>query len=72
MTFERVWRSSGINFAVLTVVTYIIRGTQPEIGASSDALAEFYSGDRSTYPDHVGPLRPQSPQSPVVRCSPGE
>ena len=45
-TFDRVFRSSGILFAVLFVVSYLIRGAQPEIGASADTLASFYGDDR--------------------------
>jgi hypothetical protein len=45
-TFDRVFRSSGILFAALFVVSYLIRGAQPEIGASTDAIASFYGDDR--------------------------
>jgi len=45
-TFGRVFRGSGIVFAVLFVVSYLIRGAQPAIGASGDALASFYGDDR--------------------------
>ena len=45
-TFDRVFRSSGILFAVLFVVSYLIRGAEPEIGASADTLASFYGDDR--------------------------
>ncbi len=45
-TFDRVFRSSGILFAVLFVVSYLIRGAQPEIGASAETLASFYVDDR--------------------------
>ena len=46
VTFDRVFRSSGIGFAVLFVVSYLIRGAQPEIGASAGSLASFYVDDR--------------------------
>lgn len=46
VTFDRVFRSSGVLFAVLFVVGYLIRGAQPEIGASADSLASFYVDDR--------------------------
>jgi hypothetical protein len=46
-TWGRVWRSSGISFAFLLIVAYAIRGAQPKIGASADALVSFYSGDRT-------------------------
>ena len=45
-TFDRVFRSSGVLFAVLFVVSYLIRGPQPEIGASADTLASFYGDER--------------------------
>jgi hypothetical protein len=45
-TFDRVFRSSGILFAVLFVVSYLIRGAQPEMGASAGTLASFYVDDR--------------------------
>jgi hypothetical protein len=45
-TFDRVFRSSGVLFAVLFVVSYVIRGAQPEIGASADSLASFYGDER--------------------------
>lgn len=46
VTFDRVFRSSGVLFAVLFVVGYLIRGAQPEIGASADSLASSYVDDR--------------------------
>jgi hypothetical protein len=45
-TFDRVFRSSGVLFVVLFIVSYLIRGAQPEIGASADTLAAFYGDDR--------------------------
>jgi hypothetical protein len=46
-TWGRVWRGSGISFAFLLIAAYVIRGAQPKIGASADALVSFYSGDRT-------------------------
>ena len=44
--FDRVFRSSGVLFAILFVVSYLIRGAQPEIGASAASLESFYGEDR--------------------------
>jgi hypothetical protein len=45
--WERLWRLSGINFVVFFVIAYVIYGYQPQVGASADALAAFYGGDRT-------------------------
>ena len=47
LTFDRVWRGSGVAFVVTFVVSYIIYGGRPEIGASGDTLLGFYDGDRT-------------------------
>jgi hypothetical protein len=47
LTFDRVWRGSGIAFVVTFVVAHLIYGSQPEIGASADTLVSFYDGDRT-------------------------
>ena len=47
MFWERFWRTAGIQFAGLFIVTAFIYGYQPQIGASSDALAAFYNGERT-------------------------
>ncbi|SFL05656.1 hypothetical protein SAMN04488498_12713 [Mesorhizobium albiziae] len=44
--WERLWRASGINFAVFLVISYAIYGYQPQMGASADAVAAFYEADR--------------------------
>jgi len=44
--WERLWRSSGIQFVALTIVAYLIYGHQPQVGASPDTLVAFYHGDR--------------------------
>jgi hypothetical protein len=44
--WERLWRMSGINFVVFFIIAYAIYGYQPQVGASADALAAFYDGDR--------------------------
>ncbi len=43
-TFERLWRTAGIQFVGLTILAYLIYGDLPGIGAP-DALS-FYHGDR--------------------------
>jgi hypothetical protein len=45
--WERLWRTSGVQFAAFFVVVSAIYGYQPQIGASADALAQFYDGHRT-------------------------
>jgi hypothetical protein len=45
--WERLWRMSGINFVVFFIIAYVIYGHQPQVGASAEALAAFYGGDRT-------------------------
>jgi hypothetical protein len=45
--WERLWRMSGINFVVFFIIAYVIYGSQPQVGASPDALAAFYGGHRT-------------------------
>src|SRR5439155_25689976 len=45
--WERLWRMSGINFVVFLIIAYVIYGSQPHVGASTDALTAFYVGDRT-------------------------
>jgi hypothetical protein len=45
--WERLWRAGGIQSLGCFVIGYITYGHQPQIGASSDALAAFYSGGRT-------------------------
>jgi hypothetical protein len=45
--WERLWRMSGINFAVFFIVAYVIYGSQPQVGASADAVVAFYDGNRT-------------------------
>jgi len=44
--WERLWRTSGIQFVVFFIITAVIYGHQPAVGAPADALAAFYGGDR--------------------------
>src|SRR5215470_15035895 len=45
--WERLWRSAGIQSVGLFIIAYFIYGSQPQIGASADALAAFYDGNRT-------------------------
>ena len=44
--WERLWRTAGIQSALCFGVAFIVHGHQPQVGASADALAAFYDGDR--------------------------
>lgn len=44
--WERLWRTTGIQSALCFIVGYIIYGHQPQVGASTDAVAAFHDGDR--------------------------
>ncbi len=44
--WERLWRTAGIQSFLCFIVAYIVYGHQPQVGASADALAAFYDGDR--------------------------
>jgi hypothetical protein len=45
--WERLWRTSGIQFVVLFIIAYIIYGYQPQVGAPANALVAFYDGHRT-------------------------
>ena len=45
--WERLWRTSGLQFAGLFIVAWVIYGSQPQVGAGHDALVAFYQGDRT-------------------------
>jgi hypothetical protein len=45
--WERLWRTSGIQFVVLFIIASLIYGYQPGVGASAEALSAFYDGDRT-------------------------
>ena len=45
--WERLWRTSGIQFVGLLIIASVIYGSQPHVGASADALVAFYNGDRT-------------------------
>src|SRR5258707_1251355 len=44
--WERLWRTAGIQSFFCFLVAYIVYGHHPQVGASADALAAFYDGDR--------------------------
>jgi hypothetical protein len=43
--WERLWRMSGIQFVVFFIITAVIYGYQPGVGASAGALVAFYGGN---------------------------
>jgi hypothetical protein len=45
--WERLWRTAGVQSVGLLVVAYFVYGTQPNVGASAEALVAFYQGDRT-------------------------
>ena len=45
--WERLWRTGGIQFVFFFIIAYVIYGYQPQVGASPDALAAFYTGERT-------------------------
>jgi hypothetical protein len=44
--WERLWRTAGIQSIGCFIIAYIIHGSQPQVGASADALVAFYDGNR--------------------------
>ncbi len=44
--WERLWRTAGIQSVLCFIVGYVVYGHQPQVGASAEALAGFYDGDR--------------------------
>src|ERR1700739_1020037 len=44
--WERLWRTAGIQSVLCFIVGYIVHGHNAQVGASADALAAFYDGDR--------------------------
>jgi hypothetical protein len=45
--WERLWRTSGLQFVVLFIIASVIHGSQPPVGASPEALVAFYHGHRT-------------------------
>jgi len=44
--WERLWRTAGLQFVGFFILSYLIYGNQPQLGASTDSLVAFYHGDR--------------------------
>jgi hypothetical protein len=44
--WERLWRTAGLQFVGFFIISYLIYGNQPQVGASADSLVAFYHGDR--------------------------
>jgi len=45
--WERLWRTSGLQFVGLFILASLIYGYQPGVGAAPEALDAFYTGDRT-------------------------
>ena len=45
--WEQLWRSSGLQFVGFFIVTSLLYGYQPQVGASPETLAAFYNGERT-------------------------
>ena len=45
--WERLWRTAGIQSLLCFIIAYIVYGHQPQVGASTDALAAFYDANRT-------------------------
>jgi hypothetical protein len=45
--WERLWRTSGLQFVGLFIIASLIYGYQPGVGAAPEALDAFYTGDRT-------------------------
>ena len=44
--WERLWRTAGIQSLFCFLVAYIVYGHQPQVGATGNAVAAFYDGNR--------------------------
>ena len=44
--WERLWRTGGIQFVAISIISAVIYGNQPQIGASPEELTAFYDGHR--------------------------
>ena len=45
--WDHLWRTSGLQFVGFFIITSVIYGYQPQVGASAGALVAFYNGDRA-------------------------
>jgi hypothetical protein len=44
--WEHLWRAASIQSVLCFIVAHIVYDHQPQVGASADALADSYDGDR--------------------------
>lgn len=44
--WDRLWRTSGLQFVGLFIIASLIYGYQPGVGESADTLHAFYAGER--------------------------
>jgi hypothetical protein len=47
VNWERLWHASGLAFVLLFIISYVIHGDQPNVGASAAELVSFYEDDRA-------------------------
>jgi hypothetical protein len=45
--WEQLWRTSGLQFVGFFIITSLLYGYQPQVGASIGELVAFYDGDRT-------------------------
>src|SRR5437870_10894472 len=45
--WEHFWRTAGLQYVIFFIITSVIYGYQPQVGASASALDAFYNGDRT-------------------------
>src|SRR5207253_5139030 len=45
--WDHLWRTSGLEFVGFFIITSVIYGYQPQVGASAEALVVFYNADRA-------------------------
>src|SRR5262245_5707787 len=45
--WEHLWLTSGLQFVGFFIITSVIYGYQPQVGALPDVLAAFYNGERT-------------------------
>lgn len=44
--FDHLWRTAGLQFVGFFIITAVIYGYQPQVGASAESLSAFYAGHR--------------------------
>jgi hypothetical protein len=45
--WDHLWRTSGLQYVGFFLITSLIYGFQPQVGAPADALVAFYNGERT-------------------------